>query len=269
MNPNIVRQMNDLNIIGRDLVTDPMSVSSVSSASSTDDSVNHHRLLQPITIEDDLHVDDEELASIEFDFETFEKQRRLHEEMLKQSSKKTILPPPPQIAIRYASLEKEIRKHREVTKQLKTEQRELEDQFVSELESLPNGAVETNDLHFSIRTRKKRSRMDTNHIVTCIASYAAHYGMVPSDEPRRSEFVQLHQDLKWIADERSTKPNDATLRQHHLDLNMKKKEMYMFMAMDIHRYIERSRSEMTVPFLSRRSKKRRMDQSSTRGAYLS
>lgn len=241
MDLSIVRQMNGLSIIDD---IDPMSVSSASSS-------------EPMTIEDDIHIDDAELASIEFDFDTFEKQRKLHEEMLRQSSQKTILPPPPPIAIQYASLEKEIRKQREVTKKLKREQSELEEQFVNELETLPNGAVETNDLHFSIRTRKKRSRMDTNHIVTCMASYAAHYGMIPSDEPRRSEFVQLHEDLKWITDERSKNPNDARLRQHHMNLNVKKKEMYMFMAMDIHRYIERSRSEMTVPFLSRRSKRRK------------
>ena len=133
----------------------------------------------------------------------------------------------------------------------------MEEQFVNELETLPNASVETNDLQFSLRTRKKRSRMDSEHLITCNASYAAHYGIIPSDEPRHSEFVELHQEIAWIASERKKNPGDASLREQQIELARKKKEMYMFFAMDMHRYAERCRSETTVPFLSRRAKKRR------------
>lgn len=211
--------------------------------------------------ESDWEEQDDSVGFPPFNFEEFDRQRQLHESSIRGSNVMTTAvnapPPPPQIALEYANLEREIRKQREITKQLKQKQVEMEKDFFQELSNLPNNVVETNDLRFSIRTRKKRSRLDSNHMVTCIASYAAHYGCYPKDEPRYSEFVQLHQDLEWIQQQRSQDPTNDTLRRQQLDLNQKKKDMYMFMGMDMVRYIERSRSESLVPFLSRRSRKRR------------
>lgn len=241
--PDLIQQMNNLNIFAtQTLSPDPMSVS------STDD-------------EDFGNSPPPELQPLHP--KQFEEQRRIHEELLSlsssSSSSATNTPriEPPQIAIEYASLEQQIRKQREITKQLRERQGKLEEQFFQELENLPNGSVETNDLRFSIRTRKKRSRMNSDHIVTCNASYAAHYGLIPSDEPRHSEFVELHQEIAWVMNERKKDPENEELRAHQFALAKKKKEMYMFLAMDMQRYVERSRSETTVPFLSRRSNKRR------------
>lgn len=198
--------------------------------------------------------------STPLDMEEFERQKILHSELLYNGTgmSSKIITKPPDIALECEKIEEQIREHQAVTKELKDRRTALEPELFKELQELPNQSVHTDHMTFSIRNRKKRSKMNTEHIVRHLASYAAHHEWYPKDEPRRSEFLQLFADIKWITEERKKDPSNAVLRSQYLELLSKRKEMYMFLGMDEMNYAKMSREETIEPCLSRRVKRRRI-----------
>ena len=207
--------------------------------------------------------DEEELSSIMEELNKFNTQRNLsqqHSELLGSHIAPSFpvapVVPVKNVAEKYETLEKEIRKQRATTKRLRTEQNKLEPFLVEHLEKMPNSTAQTNDMTFSIKTRKKRKRMDPDHIIECLASYSCHYKIYPQDD-RKNEFSQLHQQIDDVNRLRAQNPSDDTLIQEQIRLNNEKRNLYTLFAMDQMRYIERSRTSEIVPFLSRRAKKKR------------
>lgn len=165
-----------------------------------------------------------------------------------------------QIEQTWMTLEERIREEREITRQLKQKQSQLEPLFMQHLGRQPGATLESDHFKVMIQNKKKKSKMNGDHIMKCLSSYLAHYSMIPNDH-RKFAFEEMSSEFDRVRKERSeiTTPNPMLETQAH-EVARQRKDMYTLLAMDIVRYMESARSEELVPVLSRRSlKKRRLE----------
>lgn len=166
---------------------------------------------------------------------------------------------PTNVSLIFNELEQKIRSQKSLTKTLSDKQKQLAPQFLEELKKRPNATLETDQMTFSLRQKKRKRKIDGEIIVKSLASYLENFNMVPNDETKRKRFHDIENSLRQISQKELEYPENEQYKVQRVFLLQKKSEFFIFLAMEIMNFIERHRPEEIKPFLSKRRKKRRLD----------